>query len=64
MKIGASPSRPIADEIFGQSDSSRWPVLIRLASTGASEQSIRWVSSRWLISRENSSTGTRAWTAA
>ena len=57
MKIGASLIRLMALPIFGQSASWSWPVRIRLASTRASEHSRRWVSSRWLISRENSSTG-------
>jgi hypothetical protein len=64
MKIGASPSLPIAVEIFRQSVSCNWPVRIREAFTPASEQSIRCVSSRWLISREKRSTGTFALVAA
>ena len=54
----------MASEILGQSDSSSRPLRIRVASTRASEHSMRWVSSRWLISSENTSTGTRACTAA
>src|SRR5947209_3605216 len=37
---------------------------MRLASTPAAAHSMRWVSSRWLISSENMSTGVRLATAA
>ena len=57
MKIGASLIRLMALPILGQSASWSFPVRIRVASTRASEHSRRWVSSRWLISSENSSTG-------
>ena len=50
--------------ILGQSDSSSLPLRIRLASTRASEQSRRDVTSAWLISNEKNSTGTLASMAA
>ncbi len=64
MKIGASPSRPMAWLIFGQSDSKSLPLRIRVASTRASAHKRRWVISWWLISSENISTGSRATMAA
>ncbi len=51
IQMGASARRPVAWAIFCQSDSVRLPLRIRLESTRASEQSMRWVSSSWLISR-------------
>ena len=57
MKMGASLIRLMALPIFGQSASRNLPVRIRLASTRASEESRRWVSSMWLISSEKRSTG-------
>src|SRR5206468_444871 len=60
MYSGASPRRPMAWLILGQSDSSSFPLRIRVESTRASEHRSRWVTSEWLISNEKNSTGVRA----
>ena len=49
--------RPIARPIFAQSDSLSRPLRIFVESTWASLERIRWVSSLWPISSENTSTG-------
>ncbi len=49
--------------ILVQSDSVSRPLRMRVESTRASEQMMRWVSSRWLISSEKNSTGRSAWRA-
>ena len=64
MNSGASPRRPMAWLILGQSDSSSLPLRIRVESTRASAHSRRWVISTWLISSEKNRTGTRASMAA
>ena len=49
--------RPIARPIRAQSDSLRRPLRIFVESTLASLDRMRWVSSSWPISSENTSTG-------
>ena len=49
--------RPIARPILAQSDSVSRPVRIFVESTRASLDRMRWVSSLWPISSENTSTG-------
>ncbi len=64
IHIGDSARRPMPFEIRVQSSSRRLPSRMFLASTLASAHSNRWLSSRWPISRLNTSTGRFSRTAA